>query len=70
MKTVVWIASLATAVTLAGSAQAGANLITDGTPITDGSSPNQAGGWNIYYPGINGLVNRSYAGGRRPDLVG
>ncbi len=53
MKTVLWIASLAAAVALAGSARAGVNLITDG----DFSSPNQGGGWSIYYPGVNGWVN-------------
>jgi PEP-CTERM motif len=35
------------------SAFAGPNLISDG----DFSSPNQFGGWSIYYPGVNGWVN-------------
>jgi hypothetical protein len=46
--------AIAAGVLLAGSsAWAATNLITDG----DFSSPNQSGGWTIYYPGTNGWAS-------------
>jgi hypothetical protein len=47
------VAIAATAIMTASAAFAGPNLISDG----DFSSPNQGGGWSIYYPGIDGWVN-------------